>query len=585
MSEQSRGVAVAWDLVIRGGNIADGTGGALRSGDIAIRDGKIEAVGLIEGAGREEIDATGLLVTPGFVDIHTHYDGQATWDERLSPSSWHGVTTVVAGNCGVGFAPCRPQDHETLVKLMEGVEDIPGVVLTEGLSWTWESFPEFLDAIEARPHDIDIATQLPHGALRVYVMGQRGADLEPATDDDIQAMAQIASEAMKAGALGFSSSRTINHRTSEGKPTPSLRASAEELQGIANALGETGLGVLQFVSDFKDGPVELGMLESLCRHSGRPLSVSLAQSDSAPQAWRKILNWVGRLREAGLPILAQVAGRPVGLMLGLDATMNPFMTCPTYREIADLPLSEKVAEFGQPERREAILNEFAADSTSPQIRFLNHFEKVFLLGDPPDYEQPAEQSIAARASRANQSAAEYAYARMLENEGRALLYLPFLNYADGSLLPSFEMMQDEGTVLGLGDGGAHLGTICDASFSTHMLTHWTRDRSRGPRFPVETVVKWHTQDTANAVGLKDRGLIAPGYKADLNLIDYEALCLHPPEIIRDLPADGRRLVQRAEGYRATLVSGEITYRDGEPTGKLPGRLIRGEQPGPGASPS
>jgi N-acyl-D-aspartate/D-glutamate deacylase len=569
-----------WDLVVRHGTIADGTGSAPFEGDVAIANGRIAAVGRVEGTGAEEVDARGLLVTPGFVDIHTHYDGQATWDDRLAPSSWHGVTTVVMGNCGVGFAPCRPDDHGLLVKLMEGVEDIPGIVLTEGLAWNWETFPEFLDAVGARPHDIDVGAQLPHAPLRVYVMGERAARLDAATPDEIARMGELAREAMATGALGFSSSRTVNHRTSEGKPTPTLTAAEDELLGIAAGPKAAGAGVLQFVSDFRDAPRELAMLQNLCRSSGRPLSVSLAQAEQAPDAWRGVLDWVRTGVADGLPILAQVAGRPVGLMLGFDATLNPFVGCEHYRSLADLPLPRRLVELRKPEVRQAILDDVAANRVKPRMAAFLDFGKIFILGDPPDYEQDATRSIAARAERAGVSAATFAYERMLEDHGHALLYFPFLNYAQGSLQPSLEMMEHPNSVLGLGDGGAHLGTICDASFTTHMLTHWTRDRTRGRKLPLETVVRWHTRDTARAVGLDDRGLVAPGYKADLNVIDYDGLRLREPRIVRDLPAGGGRLMQRAEGYRRAIVSGHITYVDGEATGALPGRLVRGAQPAP-----
>jgi len=573
-------MATDYDLVIRGGTVADGTGEALRDADVAIKAGVICEVGRVRGQGREEFDARGLLVTPGFVDIHTHYDGQATWDSRLAPSSGHGVTTAVMGNCGVGFAPCRPEDHDVLVRLMEGVEDIPGVVLTEGLSWCWESFPEFLDALESRPHDIDFATQLPHGALRVYVMGERGANREPATAEDIAAMAHLARQAVAAGALGFSSSRTLNHRSSDGAPTPTLTAGEDELMGIALALGEAGKGVLQFVSDFKNAEAEMAMLRRLCERSGRPLSVSLAQAERAPRAWERLLAMIDDAAATDLPMRAQVAGRPVGLMLGLDTTLNPFVGHPSWRGIADLPLAGKVARLRDPAFRDRLLSEQPASDNPFMTAVLQNFEKMFVLGDPPDYEQPPEQALGARARARGVDPAALACDLMLEDEGRAMLYFPFLNYADFSLEPSLAMMRNANTVLGLGDGGAHLGTICDASFTTHMLTHWTRDRRRGERLPVETVVRWHTRDTAAAVGLDDRGLLRPGYKADLNVIDYDRLRLRPPRVVHDLPAGGRRLMQDAEGYRLAIVAGEISYRDGEATGALPGRLLRGAQGAP-----
>lgn len=572
-----------WDMVIRNGSIVDGTGTGMFKADIAIRDACIAEIGHVSGAGDVEIDASGLIVTPGFVDVHTHYDGQATWDECLAPSSWHGVTTAVVGNCGVGFAPCRPDDHDRLVKLMEGVEDIPGVVLTEGLPWTWETFPQYLDEIETRPHDIDIATQIPHGPLRVYVMGERAERLEPATPEDIAQMASLAGEAVRAGALGFSSSRTINHRTSEGRPTPSLKAAADELLGIADALKRENAGTLQFVSDFADIESETSMLHSLVRESGRPLSVSLSQVDGSPEAWREILAWVGQAQAEGHSILAQVAGRPVGILLGFNVTMNPFDRTPTYRQLAGLAPHERIARLSTAPVREAILVEFASEEVSPRFAPFRNFAKMFLLGDPPDYEQPAEASIASLAAALGLSPAEYAYDRLLEENGEALIYLPFMNYAQGNLDAALEMMLDPNSILGLSDGGAHLGSICDGSFPTHMLTFWTRDRTRGPRLPVETVVKWHTHDTARAVGLADRGLLKPGYKADLNIIDYANLRLHAPRMVRDLPAGGGRLLQRADGYRWTIVSGVIAYKNGNWTGATPGKLIRGAQSAPSAS--
>ncbi|MFT5696846.1 MAG: N-acyl-D-aspartate/D-glutamate deacylase [Myxococcota bacterium] len=571
-----------WDLVIRGGTVIDGTGGASQQVDVAIRDGRIARVGNVSGKGASEIDATGLVVAPGFVDVHTHYDGQATWDERLAPSSWHGVTTVVTGNCGVGFAPCRAEDHDMLVRLMEGVEDIPGVVLTEGLAWNWESFPEFLDAIEAKPHDIDLAVQLPHGPLRVYVMGERGANLEAATPDEIAQMAELTREALLAGAIGFSSSRTLNHRTSDGKPTPSLTAAEDELLGIAGALADTDRGVMQFVSDFKDREAELALLENLARTSGRPLSISLAQADASPDHWRGLLEWIHSANEAGLPLFAQVAGRPVGLMLSFETTLNPFIGTLAYQAVRNLPFDEKIAKLQQPELRQAIIDDIAEGRVSPAAKALSRFDKTFVLGNPPNYEQEPSQSLGAQAERAGVNAAAFTYDRLLENGGRNFLYYPFMNYAEGSLEPSLEMMKDEYTVLGLGDGGAHLGSICDASFTTHMVTHWSRDRERGEKVPLETVVKWHTHDTARSVGLCDRGLIAPGYKADLIAFDYAALTLHEPKLVRDLPAGGGRLMQGADGYRYTIVSGEITYEDGKATGALPGRLVRGATVAPNA---
>jgi N-acyl-D-aspartate/D-glutamate deacylase len=572
-------VPATFDTVIRNGVLVDGTGAAPIEADVAIRDGVIAEVGRIPGRGAEEIEAKGLVVTPGFVDIHTHYDGQATWDERLQPSSWHGVTTVVMGNCGVGFAPCAPEDRDRLVRLMEGVEDIPFPVLQEGLPWTWRSFPEYLDALEERRTDIDFAAQLPHAALRVHVMGERGAEREPATAEDIAGMAAVAEEAIRAGALGFTTSRTLNHRDAAGRPTPTLTAAEDELMGVALGLKAAGSGVLQFVSDFADADAEFGMLRRLVERSGRPLSFSLVQHDRGPDNWRRLL---GRLSDAvadGLPMKAQVCGRPVGILLGLELTLNPFMSRPSYRTIIALPLADRVSALADPEFRARLLSEEPA-SQNPMVRSLGNFAQMWLIGDEPDYEQGPERSVAALAAAAGVLPENFALDHMLSNGGRGMIYLPFLNYSYGSLDPQLEMMRHPDTILGLSDGGAHVGTICDGSFPTSMLVHWTRDRTRGERLPLEWVVKAQTSDTAAALGLLDRGVVAPGYKADLNVIDYERLTLHAPEVRYDLPAGGRRLVQRASGYVATLVNGLVTYRQGEPSAALPGRLVRGPQPAP-----
>jgi len=571
-----------FDLVVRGGTVLDGSGGEPREADVAIAAGRVLAVGEVVGRGKEELDARGLLVTPGFVDIHTHYDGQASWDARLWPSSWHGVTTAVMGNCGVGFAPCRPADHELLMRLMEGVEDIPQAVLSEGLSWNWESFPEFLDVLSARAHDIDFAAQVPHGALRVYVMGERGAQREPATPDDIAAMARLAGEGVRAGALGFSTSRTLNHRTSDGQPTPTLSAGEDELLGIALGLAQAGSGVLQVVSDFKDPVQELGMLRRIVERSRRPLSISLVQTDRRPEGWRVLLSAIGDAASAGLPIKAQVCGRAVGIVLGLETTLNPFSGHPAYRELAKLPLAERCARLRDPQLRRRLVGEAHAGQSGFAREVRQNYEKMFLLRDPPEYEPTPEQSVLAIARARGVAPEAVALDAMLENDGRGLLYVPFLNYSDGSLEPSLAMMRHPDTLLGLGDGGAHVGMICDGSFPTHMLTHWTRDRTRGERLPLPWVIKAQSADTARAVGLRDRGLLAPGYKADLNLIDYDALALRAPEVVHDLPAGGKRLLQRAKGYVATVVSGQVVYRHGEPTGALPGKLVRGERAREGA---
>jgi len=567
----------AYDLVIRGGRVIDGTGSPAFDADVAVIDGRIAAVGKIAGAGKEEIDARGRIVTPGFVDIHTHYDGQATWDGRMQPSSWHGVTTVVMGNCGVGFAPCRPDDHNKLVRLMEGVEDIPFPVLTQGLPWNWGSYPEYLDALGARKFDVDVGSQLPHAALRVFVMGQRGADREPATADDIAAMSALAKEAMEAGALGFGTSRTLNHRTSEGAPIATLTAGEDELTAIAMAMAAAGRGVLQVVSDFVEPEKEFAMLRRIVERSGRPLSFTLAQGGRDPKGYRVLL---GALEDAvadSLPMKAQVAARPVGVLFGLELTVNPFTHYPVYKEIADLSLEERVRRLGDAAFRARL---FATPPDGGVRGPGGSWERMHLLGAEPDYEPTAESSVAAQAEARGLSPEAVALDHMLANGGRGMLYVPFLNYSEGSLDAVHEMIVHPDSVPGLSDGGAHVGMICDGSFPTTMITHWTRDRVRGPRIALETVIRMQTRDTARTVGLHDRGIIAPGYRADLNVIDHEGLTLHAPQVAYDLPAGGRRLIQKASGYVATIVAGQVTYRDGEPTGALPGRLLRGPQGAP-----
>ena len=562
------------DLVVRAGTVIDGTGAPARTADVAVDSGRISEVGPVGARGREEIDADGALVTPGFVDIHTHYDGQAIWDSRLAPSSWHGVTTVVMSNCGVGFAPVRESDHDRLVELMEGVEDIPGTALHEGISWEWETFGQYLDALERRSHDVDLAAQVPHGALRLYVMGERGSAGEPGTEADISLMAELAAEAVAAGALGFTTSRTKNHRSSRGEYTPSLRAERRELVGIAEALGALGQGVLQVVSDFTDLDDELATVRAMAERSGRPISISVAQSPIAPDQWRRLLDGIAAANADGVAMTGQVAPRPVGILLGLAASLNPFLASPSYREVADLPLAERVVALSVGERRARILEEAGAARNR-----LFRYDAMWELDEAFDYEPAPSASIEARASAAGRDPADLAYDLLLGDGGRALLYLPFLNYAGGSLDVVREMLAHPNTVPGLADGGAHVGTICDGSFPTTLLAHWGRDRSEG-RFELPYLVQRHCRDTARTVGLLDRGVLAPGYRADLNVIDFDALRLHRPTFSYDLPAGGRRLLQRADGYRHTFVAGQETYRGGEPTEALPGKLIRGAQPSP-----
>ena len=572
-----------YDLVIRGGTVHDGRGSPARQADVAVVGDRIDAVGELDetriGDGTEVIDATGLLVTPGFVDHHTHYDGQVTWDPYLAPSTFHGVTTIVTGNCGVGFAPCEPGQRDWLIGLMEGVEDIPGTALHEGIDWRWETFPEYLDALEQAPLAIDVGTQVPHGAVRAYVMGERGPAHEVATPEEIAQMAEVVREAIEAGALGFSTSRTIKHRDSQGVITPSITAHADELVGIASALGATGKGVVQGISDFVDFEEEFEMFRLMAEASGRTTSITVEQQDARPKWWRQLLDGITEAQRQGLDMRGQVPPRATGVIMGLTATLNPFLLSAHYRPLSQLPLEERVAAMRDPKVREQIL----ADEV-PELGLVTEivtaWHKMFRLADPPDYEPGPEDSFAGIAEREGRSPAEVAYDVLLEDDGRALIYHPLFNYLPGDLSYVREMMDHPHTVMGLSDGGAHCGTICDASFPTTLLQHWGRDRDRGPKFPLEELIKKQTSETAGLVGLLDRGVLEPGYKADVNVIDFERLRPRRPTIVNDLPAGGRRLVQRADGYVATVVSGKVAFRDGEPTGELNGRLIRGARPAP-----
>jgi N-acyl-D-aspartate/D-glutamate deacylase len=560
-------------LVIRNGTIVDGSGGDPYEADLAIADGRIAVIGGNIPKGAEEIDARGRLVTPGFVDVHTHYDAQVTWGDRLSPSSWNGATTVLFGNCGVGFAPCREDQHDMLINLMEGVEDIPEVVLKEGLPWNWHSFPDFLDAIAGRSYDVDVAAQVPHAALRVYVMGQRGADREPATEQDRRRMAELTVEGLRAGALGFSTSRTLNHRSADGKHIPTLRAEEAELTAIAHGMREAGTGWMQIVSDFEDQNDEIGLFRRLAKESSRPVTISLLQSDARPGGWRELMTQIDEANDEGLRITAQVRSRPTSVLLGLELSQNPFMGRPSYKKIAHLPFPERLAQLRQPEFRARILAE--AFEGSRRAKRVERWDRMFPLGDPPDYEPTAESSIAARAAREGRSPEEVVYDLLTEGDGKGILYLPVTNYAGGNLDVVREMIAAPNTLLGLGDGGAHVGIMCDATATSYTLTHWTRDRGRGALFPVSWAIKRLSADNAAAIGLNDRGLLRAGMKADINILDYDKLRLRRPEIVYDLPAGGKRLIQRTDGFDATIVSGTVVYRHGEATGALPGRLIRG----------
>ena len=570
----------AVDLVIRGGLVFDGSGDAPVVADIAVAGDRIIAVGGGPFEGREEIDARGLIVTPGWVDIHTHYDGQMTWDDRMTPSSTLGATTVLAGNCGVGFAPARPGDHDTLIRLMEGVEDIPGAALHEGLKWNWESFGDYLDAVDALPRDIDVAAQVPHGALRVYVMGDRGARREAATAEEIARMGELVRDGVRAGALGFSTTRTLVHRTADGDLTPTLGAAREEMVGIAHGLREAGSGVIQVASDFATIDEEFALMCELSDISGQMLSFSLVQADVVPDRWRELLARLDAAVALGVNIRAQVAGRPVGLMLGLQGSAHPFISRPSYQKIKDLPLAERVAIMRDPAFRERLIAE-APMKGHPFINALaGAYHKMFELGDPPNYEPDPAASLGARAEAEGVNPDALIYDALMADDGRAFLFFPLHNYVEGGLENVRAMLENPNTLSGLSDGGAHVGAICDVSLPTTMLTHWCRDRSRGPKLDLSRVIRGQTRDTAEAIGLFDRGRIAAGYLADLNVIDFDRLQLKAPHMVYDLPTGARRLMQEAEGYVATIKSGAVIYRNGAATGALPGRLVRGRQPAP-----
>ncbi len=576
------------DLVIHGGLVVDGSGGPAGRADVAIEGGRVVAIGSDLGSARQRLDADGALVTPGFVDVHSHYDGQASWDEEMMPSSIHGATTVAMGSCGVGFAPCRTADRERLIALMEGVEDIPGSALAEGLSWGWETFPEYMDVLDRRRHAIDIACHVPHDAVRVFVMGERAFAGEVATDDELAAMGALVRDAIEHGAVGFSTGRTDNHRNADGRPTPGADVAPRELDAIARAMAGLDRGVLQAVSDFDMGvsadrfDPEFDLLEDMARVSGRPLSISLLQRIGATDQWRKVLGRIERANAAGLSVRAQVATRAIGVILGLDATFHPFIGFPSYKAVAHLPLAERARELRRPEVRARLLAEqsdaVAGDGSAvpPLVdKLLGALEMVamslFRLGDQPDYEPDRSASLYGEALRAGKKPLEVVFDALLEDDGRQLLYFPIYNYASGTLAEVGEMLRHPHAMLGLGDGGAHVGTICDASFSTFLLTHWVRDRGA---MSIEAAIHKLAGEPAAWLGLHDRGLVRAGRRADLNVIDLAGLSLARPALVRDLPAHGKRFLQRASGYRATIVRGEIVAEHGQVTDARPGRIAR-----------
>jgi N-acyl-D-amino-acid deacylase len=570
------------DIVIRGGSIIDGSGAPTVTGDVAISGGRIAAVGGKQGPARREIDADGLLVTPGWVDVHTHYDGQAMWDPLLAPSCWHGVTTVMFGNCGVGFAPVKKEHRGALMDLMEGVEEIPNPVLAAGLNWEWETFPQYMDELDRRPRAIDIAAQIAHLPLRVHVMGDRAVRREAATPDDIASMRDLTVEALRSGAFGFTTSRTDSHKTPEGDLVPSRDADDHELLGIGQALGITGTGAFGMNSDFDDEDYELRWMRKQAKATGRPVWFLLTDRYTDPGRWRRLMKAVHAARAEGLPVTAQMAGRPIGVMMGIGTALNPFTVRPTYKQIESLPIEEQRRRLRDPQMRRAILAERPSEAEVAklaQFRQLvtTRFDKFFTMGNPPDYEPGPEKSVGAIAAREGRTPDEVAYDYMLE-DGQ-YLYFPVVNYVTGDHEPIREMLNDAACLLGLSDGGAHCTSIIDAGVPSYMLTHWGRDRTRGPKLPLEMLVKRQTSETANFFGLTDRGRLAPGLRADVNVIDFNGMRMQKPELIHDMPANGRRFVQRVTGYEATVVAGQPIFERGEHTGALPGKLVRAPRSG------
>ena len=576
----------AYDLIIRNGTVVDGTGAPRFTGDIAVRDGLIAAVGSVQGQGACEIDAAGNVVAPGWVDIHTHYDGQATWDAEMAPSSWHGVTTVVMGNCGVGFAPAAPERHEWLIALMEGVEDIPGTALAEGMKWDWETFPQYLDALEKMPRSIDVGTHVPHGAVRAYVLGDREKPGAVPTDADIEAMSAIVEDGLRAGALGFSTSRTVLHKSIDGEVVPGTTATADELIRIGRAMGRVGHGVFEMASDLKREWNEFAWMGALSRETGLPVTFAALQSIAKEMPLEEQIADMRRENAAGANIVAQIALRGNGVVMGWRGTIHPFLFRPSWATVADLPWDQQLARLKDPAFRAMLLAEANVYPESDIVHVLMVIGAMWTMQfemDPGfNYEPAADESIAARAAAHGVSADAYAYDLLMGDDGTGMIYLPLLNYADGNLDFLEPLQLSDDTVNSLSDGGAHCGTICDAASPTFMLQHWVRDRKRGEDRPggkitLENAIKRQCHDTARLYGLDDRGVIAPGYLADLNVIDMDAIKLGKPWLAFDLPAGGKRLLQKAEGYIATIKSGVVTFEQGTWTGATPGGLIRGPQ--------
>jgi len=565
------------DLVIRNGKIVDGTGQPARSGDIAVDGGVITSAGGKAGAGRREIDAGGLLVAPGWVDIHSHYDGQVVWDPYVTPSSWHGVTTVIMGNCGVGFAPVRPGAEEYLINLMEAVEDIPTATLAAGINFEWETFGDYLDALSRMKRAIDIGAQIGHCALRVYVMGERGARNEEATPDDLAAMFAIVRDGMKAGALGASTSRTHVHRTRAGELVPGTFVSVDEVLAIGKALGAAGHGVFEVISDMKGPDQSMGWMIELTKATGLPISLAALGDGPTGPGIRRRLDFMRQANAGGARLVSQLAVRSPGQLMGLETSSNPLIGLPSYDEIAHLPVSERVVRMRDPQVRARIISEMPETDSNHFNVPTDGYANLFPLGEPPNYEPTKEMNLEERAKREGKSPQAAYYDTMLERDGRELVYRPFNYTRSYSLDPVRDLLLDPVNIISLSDGGAHCAEICDAGAPTFLLEHWVRDRGRNGRIPLETAVKRQTRETAQLYGLEDRGALLPGLKADINLIDFDRLKSFAPEIVADFPANGKRFIQRAEGYKYTIVSGEVVFQDGEPTGAMPGKVVRGGQ--------